>query len=115
MCSPSTARLLHELSCPGQAQRSGAPIRDPECRPMGPGSAAHHYVLRGVRGTRVKRIPMRFAAIADVHGSSLALEAVLADIGAQGISDIVNPGDMLSGPLGARPTIDILMKLDAVQ
>lgn len=57
---------------------------------------------------------MRFAAIADVHGNYLALEAVVADIGAQGISDIVNLGDMLSGPLDARRTIEILMKLDAV-
>jgi predicted phosphodiesterase len=57
---------------------------------------------------------MRFAAIADVHGNYLALEAVLADIRAQGVSDIVNLGDMLSGPLDARRTIEILMKLDAV-
>src|SRR4051812_45869014 len=56
---------------------------------------------------------MRFAAIADVHGNYLALEAVLADIRAQGVSDIVNLGDMLSGPLDARRTIEILMKLDA--
>ena len=33
---------------------------------------------------------MRFAAIADVHGNYLALEAVLADIRAQDIGDIVN-------------------------
>ena len=57
---------------------------------------------------------MRFAAIADVHGNHLALEAVLADIRAQGISDIVNLGDMLSGPLDARRTIEMLMPLDAV-
>ncbi|MCP3474434.1 metallophosphatase family protein [Bradyrhizobium sp. CCGUVB1N3] len=57
---------------------------------------------------------MRFAAIADVHGNYLALEAVLADIRAHGIEDIVNLGDMLSGPLDARRTIDILMPLGAV-
>src|SRR6266702_8702545 len=57
---------------------------------------------------------MRFAAIADVHGNYLALEAVLADIRAQGITDTFNLGDMLSDPLDARRTIDILMKLDAV-
>ncbi|MEI4499994.1 metallophosphoesterase family protein, partial [Klebsiella pneumoniae] len=57
---------------------------------------------------------MRFAAIADVHGNHLALDAVLADIRAQGIADIVNLGDMLSGPLDARRTIEILMTLDAV-
>jgi predicted phosphodiesterase len=57
---------------------------------------------------------MRFAAIADVHGNHLALEAVLADISARGISDIVNLGDMASGPLDARRTMDRLMSLDAV-
>jgi predicted phosphodiesterase len=57
---------------------------------------------------------MRFAAIADVHGNILALEAVLADINAHGISDIVNLGDMASGPLDARSTMDRLMALDAV-
>ena len=68
---------------------------------------------RRVRGTRVG-INMRFAAIADVHGNYLALEAALADIRAQGITDIVNLGDMLSGPLDARRTIEMLMPLDAV-
>jgi predicted phosphodiesterase len=57
---------------------------------------------------------MRFAAIADVHGNHLALEAVLADIRAQGVADIVNLGDMASGPLDARRTMDSLMSLDAV-
>jgi diadenosine tetraphosphatase ApaH/serine/threonine PP2A family protein phosphatase len=57
---------------------------------------------------------MRFAAIADVHGNYLALEAVIADIRAQGIDAIVNLGDMASGPLDARRTMDALMALDAV-
>jgi diadenosine tetraphosphatase ApaH/serine/threonine PP2A family protein phosphatase len=57
---------------------------------------------------------MRFAAIADVHGNYLALEAVVADIRAQGIDEIVNLGDMASGPLDARRTMDTLMALDAV-
>jgi len=57
---------------------------------------------------------MRFAAIADVHGNYLALDAVLADIRAQGITDIVNLGDMASGALDARRTMDMLMALDAV-
>jgi diadenosine tetraphosphatase ApaH/serine/threonine PP2A family protein phosphatase len=57
---------------------------------------------------------MRLAAIADVHGNHLALEAVIADIRAQGIDDIVNLGDMASGPLDARRTMDRLMALDAV-
>jgi diadenosine tetraphosphatase ApaH/serine/threonine PP2A family protein phosphatase len=57
---------------------------------------------------------MRFAAIADVHGNCLALEAVIADIRAQDVSEIVNLGDMASGPLDARGTMDALMALDAV-
>jgi diadenosine tetraphosphatase ApaH/serine/threonine PP2A family protein phosphatase len=57
---------------------------------------------------------MRFAAIADIHGNYLALEAVIADIRAQGIADIVNLGDMASGPLDARRTMDALMALEAV-
>jgi predicted phosphodiesterase len=57
---------------------------------------------------------MRFAAIADIHGNYLALEAVIADIRAEGIDEIVNLGDMASGPLDARRTMDALMALDAV-
>ncbi|MGJ4992967.1 metallophosphoesterase family protein [Bradyrhizobium sp. HKCCYLS3077] len=57
---------------------------------------------------------MRFAAIADVHGNHLALEAVLADIRSQGVTEIVDLGDMASGPLDARKSLDRLMALDAV-
>lgn len=59
---------------------------------------------------------MRFAAIADIHGNAAALEAVLADISAQGIStsDIVNLGDCLSGPLEAGRTADMLLPLGLV-
>src|ERR1700716_2532201 len=57
---------------------------------------------------------MRFAAIADVHGNYLALEAVIAAIHAPNIDEIVNLGDMASGPLDARRTMDALMALDAV-
>ena len=52
---------------------------------------------------------MRFAAIADVHGNCVALEAVLRDIHALGIRNVVNLGDHLSGPLEARRTVDLLM------
>lgn len=53
---------------------------------------------------------MRFAAIADIHGNCLALEAVLAAIEGQGITEIVNLGDHLSGPLEARRTAELLMQ-----
>src|SRR3954464_3411357 len=55
---------------------------------------------------------MRFAVIADVHGNYLALEAVLADILAQDVGEIVNLGDMASGPLDPKKTMDALMALD---
>jgi len=58
------------------------------------------------------RAPTRFAAISDIHSNSDALAAVLDDIAALGISDIVNLGDHLSGPLAAKETADILMGRD---
>lgn len=57
---------------------------------------------------------MRFAAIADIHGNCAALEAVLADIAAHGIAEIVNLGDVASGPLHARRTIELLMQRNIV-
>ncbi|KAA1182617.1 metallophosphoesterase family protein [Rhizobium tropici] len=57
---------------------------------------------------------MRFAAIADIHGNHLALEAVLADIRKQGITEIVNLGDCFSGPLTAGKTADMLLELNAL-
>jgi predicted phosphodiesterase len=53
---------------------------------------------------------MKFAAIADVHGNCVALEAVLADIAAVGITEVVNLGDHVSGPLEARRTADLLIE-----
>jgi predicted phosphodiesterase len=53
---------------------------------------------------------MKFAAIADVHGNSTALEAVLADIADLGITEVVNLGDHVSGPLEPRRTAELLMK-----
>lgn len=53
---------------------------------------------------------MKFAAIADVHGNYPALVAVLADITALGIKDVVNLGDHVSGPLEAARTADLLIE-----
>ncbi len=50
----------------------------------------------------------RFAVIADIHGNADALTAVLADIDASGVTDIVNLGDHFSGPLAAGETAGIL-------
>ncbi|GBQ92992.1 hypothetical protein AA0522_0150 [Gluconacetobacter liquefaciens NRIC 0522] len=41
---------------------------------------------------------MRIAVIADVHGNSLALDAVLHDIAQENPDLIVNLGDLVSGP-----------------
>jgi predicted phosphodiesterase len=55
---------------------------------------------------------MIFAAVADIHGNALALEAVLADIARLGVKRIVNLGDVVSGPLEPRRTVEILAGLD---
>ena len=56
---------------------------------------------------------MRFAVLGCVHGNYLALEAVLADIKTLGITEIVNLGDMVSGPLDANRTADLMMGMNA--
>lgn len=56
----------------------------------------------------------RFAVIADIHGNSDALAAVLADIDALRIETIINLGDHLSGPLAARETADMLMAREII-
>lgn len=53
---------------------------------------------------------MRFAAISDIHGNHLALEAVLHDIERLNIQDIVNLGDHFGGPLEAGKTGDLLLE-----
>lgn len=54
---------------------------------------------------------MKIAAISDIHGNLLALQAVLADIARQGVDQTVNLGDSLSGPLQVAETADLLMGL----
>jgi predicted phosphodiesterase len=51
----------------------------------------------------------RLAVISDVHGNRWALEAVLDDIDRTGITDVVNLGDTLYGPLDPVGTADILL------
>lgn len=54
---------------------------------------------------------MRIAIVSDIHGNLPALEAVLADIAALGADAIVNLGDIASGPLWPRETLQRLMPL----
>lgn len=49
------------------------------------------------------------AVISDVHGNRWALEAVLEDINKKWISDVVNLGDVLYGPLDPAGTAELLM------
>jgi len=50
------------------------------------------------------------AVLADIHGNIWALEAVLADLRRQGITQIVDLGDSLNGPLEPRATAELLMQ-----
>jgi len=52
------------------------------------------------------------AVLADIHGNSLALRAVLDDAQRRGITRFVNLGDIFYGPLDPRETWHILQKLD---
>ncbi|MEW4371936.1 metallophosphoesterase family protein [Paenibacillus kandeliae] len=51
----------------------------------------------------------KIAVIADIHGNIAALDAVLQDIDAQGITDIYNLGDSVYGALYPRETAQRLM------
>jgi predicted phosphodiesterase len=53
----------------------------------------------------------RIAVIADIHSNLLALEAVLADLAARGITRVIDLGDCVSGPLWPAETCDRLMAL----
>ncbi len=55
-----------------------------------------------------------FAIIADIHGNRWALEAVLQDIEHRSISQIINLGDHLTGPLDPVGTADLLIERDMV-
>lgn len=54
---------------------------------------------------------MRVAAIYDIHGNLPALEAVLRDIGREGVDQVVVGGDVVLGPM-PRETLALLMDLD---
>ena len=54
----------------------------------------------------------KIAVISDIHGNLPALEAVLEDIERRNITQIVNLGDSLYGPLEPARTADLLIKLN---
>lgn len=53
-----------------------------------------------------------WAVIADCHGNSLALRAVLDDIDRRGISDVVNLGDSADANLDPAGVVSLLMERD---
>lgn len=55
---------------------------------------------------------MKLAVLADIHGNSSALAAVLQDMQGLGVSTAVNLGDHFSGPLDAFGTAELLMAED---
>jgi predicted phosphodiesterase len=72
-----------------------------------------------VRGSLIHRhanlkleISMRIAAIADVHGNLIALEAVMAHLRAASPDVIVNLGDLVSGPFDPAGSADAQMSFD---
>ena len=56
---------------------------------------------------------MKIAAIADIHGNDLALEAVLSDIARQSPDLIVNLGDSHLTHSGTKPTTTTVVKEEA--
>jgi predicted phosphodiesterase len=56
--------------------------------------------------------PVRLAVVSDIHGNREALEAVLADLTEKGITNVVNLGDNVYGPLDPAGTAEILIDLD---
>ena len=90
----------------------GSPVQAGEAVPFLP---IRSYSLKSVHrlfttlAVRANLADMKFALISDIHGNRSALEAVLADIDASGISTVINLGDCLSGPLDAAGTADLLM------
>jgi len=55
---------------------------------------------------------VKLAVLSDIHGNVLALEAVVADARAQGVTRFANLGDTLYGPLWPRETYELLRRLD---
>ncbi|MDO4769850.1 MAG: metallophosphoesterase family protein [Brachymonas sp.] len=53
---------------------------------------------------------MKFALLSDIHGNLSALQAVLAHLRQQNVQQVVNLGDILSGPLLPLQTAQFLMQ-----
>lgn len=52
----------------------------------------------------------KYAVLSDIHSNVFALEAVVADAFSQGVTRLVNLGDILYGPIAPRATFDFLQQ-----
>lgn len=55
-----------------------------------------------------------FAVLSDIHGNRWALEAVLRDLEARGVREVLDLGDSVWGPLDPTGTATLLMKRDVI-
>lgn len=55
---------------------------------------------------------MKIAVVSDIHGNLPALQAVAAEIDREGVDQVANLGDIVSGPLWPAETCDWLMAHD---
>ncbi|MBG1232799.1 metallophosphoesterase family protein [Aestuariivirga litoralis] len=55
---------------------------------------------------------MRIAIVSDIHGNLPALEAVIANINAAKPDLVINLGDLVSGPLWPKETLQLLQSLN---
>src|SRR5262245_58881775 len=58
--------------------------------------------------------PRSIAVIADVHGNTWALDAVLADIARRGVAGIINLGDSVYGCLDPTGAAERLMQAQII-
>ena len=58
---------------------------------------------------------MKIAILSDVHGNLPALQAVVADFTRRGVDEVINLGNMVSGPLMPLQTAHYLMRQDWIQ
>jgi predicted phosphodiesterase len=55
---------------------------------------------------------VKIAVVSDIHGNLAALRAVAEDIRSEGVDEVINLGDLLSGPLQPAETAEFLMARD---
>lgn len=62
----------------------------------------------------IGRFMERYAVLSDIHSNVYALKAVVEDARSKGVTQFVNLGDILYGPIAPRETYDYLCDIDAI-